>query len=118
MGRKLLADPELPNKLATGEGKSIRPCIYCYVCVGKIFLNQAVCCAANPGTGREAELDNLTLVEKPRSIGVIGGGPAGLEAARVLATRGHRVTFCEREKDLGGTARIALRTQRPAGQMA
>ncbi len=117
MGRKLLADPELPNKLAAGKEKSIRPCIYCYVCVGKIFLNEAVCCAANPGTGREAELDNLTLVEKPRRIGVIGGGPAGMEAARVLATRGHRVTLWEREKDLGGTARIAALPYEPNGQL-
>ena len=102
MGRKLLADPELPVKLAEGRPEDVRPCIYCYTCVGKIFLNQSNCCAVNPTTGREAELE-IEPAETPRRVLVVGGGPAGMEAARVAALRGHRVTLCEKSERLGGT---------------
>lgn len=102
MGRKLLADPELPQKLGAGHPEYIRPCIYCYTCVGKIFLNQPTCCAVNPATGREAEFE-ITPAAKRRRVLVIGGGPAGMEAARVAALRGHQVTLCEKSDRLGGT---------------
>jgi 2,4-dienoyl-CoA reductase (NADPH2) len=102
MGRKLLADPELPVKLGEGRPEDVRPCIYCYTCVGKIFLNQRNCCAVNPPTGREAEFE-IEPAETPRSVLVVGGGPAGMEAARVAALRGHRVTLCEKSERLGGT---------------
>ena len=102
MARKLLADPELPNKLIKGDAAAIRPCIYCYVCVSQIFVNQRVKCAANPFTGHEH--DKLILpAEQPRHIVVGGGGPAGLEAARLASLRGHRVTLLERSGRLGGT---------------
>lgn len=102
MARKLLADPELPNKLIKGDAAAIRPCIYCYVCVSQIFVNQRVKCAANPFTGHEH--DKLILpAEQPRHIVVVGGGPAGLEAARLASLRGHRVTLLERSGRLGGT---------------
>jgi 2,4-dienoyl-CoA reductase-like NADH-dependent reductase (Old Yellow Enzyme family)/NADPH-dependent 2,4-dienoyl-CoA reductase/sulfur reductase-like enzyme len=100
--RKLLADPELPNKLATHRAQDIRPCIYCYACVSQIFINQRVMCAVNAQTGREAD----TAIEPtatPRHVLVVGGGPAGMEAARVAALRGHRVTLLERSDRLGGT---------------
>ena len=102
MGRKLLADPELPVKLAEGRPEDVRPCIYCYTCVGKIFLNQSNCCAVNPATGREAEFE-IEPAQTPRRVLVVGGGPAGMEAARVAALRGHRVTLCEKSERLGGT---------------
>jgi 2,4-dienoyl-CoA reductase (NADPH2) len=102
MARKLLADPELPNKLAEGRPQDVRPCIYCYTCVGSIFLNRATCCAVNPATGCEAEFE-IDPVERPRRVLVVGGGPAGMEAARVAALRGHRVTLCESRDRLGGT---------------
>jgi len=102
MGRKLLADPELPVKLGEGRPEDIRPCIYCYTCVGKIFLNQSNCCAVNPATGREAEFA-IEPAQTPRRVLVVGGGPAGMEAARVAALRGHRVTLCEESERLGGT---------------
>jgi 2,4-dienoyl-CoA reductase (NADPH2) len=114
MGRKLLADPELPNKLAAGKPETIRPCIYCYVCVSKIFINDAMCCAVNPACGRESELNLIhsTARQQKRAL-VIGGGPGGLEAARTLSESGFDVTLWEREKDLGGTARIAALPYEP-----
>lgn len=107
LGRKLLADPDLPNKLAAGQESAIRPCIYCYICVSQIFINKPVCCAVNHSTGREHEGDILARTGVPKEILVIGGGPGGMECARLLAERGHRVSLWEKEADLGGTARIA-----------
>ncbi len=103
MARKLLAEPELPNKLAASRAEDIRPCIYCYRCVGNIYLNRRVSCAVNPATGREAELE-LIPTRKPKRVLVVGGGPAGMEAARIAARRGHTVTLCEKSERLGGTA--------------
>ncbi|CAG8863843.1 NADH oxidase [Pseudomonas fluorescens] len=102
MGRKLLADPQLPNKLQAGQLQAVRPCIYCYVCVSQIFINERVKCAVNPQTGHESERI-ITPVAAAQHVAVIGGGPAGLEAARVAALRGHRVTLLERSDRLGGT---------------
>jgi 2,4-dienoyl-CoA reductase (NADPH2) len=102
MGRKLLADPDLPNKLLQKRPGDIRPCIYCYTCVSQIFINRQVMCALNPQTGYETEV-LLTPAEQPRQVLIAGGGPAGMEAARVAALRGHRVTLCEAGARLGGT---------------
>jgi 2,4-dienoyl-CoA reductase (NADPH2) len=106
MARKLLADPELPNKLRDGRADDVRPCVYCYTCVGQIYLNEPVRCAVNPTTGREGEFE-LVAAAPPRHVVVAGGGPAGMEAARVAALRGHRVTLCERGERLGGAAIFA-----------
>jgi len=113
MGRKLLADPDLPNKLAVGVPESIRPCIYCYICVSKIFINQPMCCAVNHSMGREYEGDILARSSDSKKIVVIGGGPGGMEAARMLAEKGHNVSLWEKDKDLGGTARIASLAYEP-----
>lgn len=102
MARPLLADPALARKLAAGRPQSVRPCIYCYRCVGQIFLNESVSCAVNPAAGREAEHD-LHPAELRRRVLVVGGGPAGMEAARIAALRGHHVTLCESRDRLGGT---------------
>ena len=102
MARKLLADPELPNKLLNDQENTIRPCIYCYVCVSQIFINERVKCAVNPMTGHEFEYV-ISPAATPRHIAVIGAGPAGMEAARIAALRGHRVTLLERSDRLGGT---------------
>ncbi|WP_150303707.1 oxidoreductase [Pseudomonas saliphila] len=102
MARKLLADPELPNKLARDDAAAIRPCIYCYVCVSQIFVNERVKCAVNPFTGHESQRV-ITPAEKPQHILIVGAGPAGLEAARLGSLRGHRVTVVERSGRLGGT---------------
>ena len=101
MGRKLLADPDLPNKLAAGRSDDIRPCIYQYRCIGNIFIRDSVHCVANAQTGREHDLV-IGTASVSRRVLVIGGGPAGLEAARVLAGAGHRVELWEAGARLGG----------------
>lgn len=103
MGRKLIADPELPNKLAERTEGAVRPCLYAYRCVGNVFLREASTCVANPAAGRE---DEREIVRAPvrRKVLVAGGGPAGLETARVLRLRGHDVVLCERKQHLGGLA--------------
>jgi 2,4-dienoyl-CoA reductase (NADPH2) len=117
MGRKLLADPELPNKLAANDDKSVRPCIYCYICVSKIFMTSPMVCAVNPATGREQSLADDRKAETAKRIAVVGGGPAGMEAARVLARRGHTVTLYESQRKLGGTANIAALPYAPNGKL-
>ena len=116
MGRKLLADPDLPNKLAR-DSKSVRPCIYCYVCVSKIFLNEPMVCAVNPATGKEVALADNIKTDNAKNISIVGAGPAGLEAARVLAQRGHTVSLFEKTNKLGGTARIAALPYAPNGDL-
>jgi 2,4-dienoyl-CoA reductase (NADPH2) len=116
MGRKLLADPELPRKLRENRSADIRPCIYCYTCVSQIFLNDHVICAVNAETGFE-ESRTITPAERPRHILVVGGGPAGMEVARVAALRGHSVTLCERSNSLGGTAFFASIPYAPNGKL-
>jgi len=116
MGRKLLADPELPNKLAQGRRAEVRPCIYCYACVSQIFINQRVKCTVNPLTGHEFEAA-IEPAPQRRRILVIGGGPAGMEAARVAALRGHDVTLLERGERLGGTLFFAGLAYDPNGRL-
>lgn len=102
MARKLLADPELPNKIKQNRLQDIRPCIYCYTCISQIFLRRHVICAVNAETGFETER-SISPARTTHNIVVIGGGPAGMEAARVASLRGHRVTLIEQSSRLGGT---------------
>ncbi len=106
LGRKLLADPELPRKLTASAPEDVRPCIYCYVCVAQDFFDRPIYCAVNPLTSHEFETQ-IKPAASPRRLLVVGGGPAGMEAARVAALRGHRVTLHERSARLGGTLRFA-----------
>jgi 2,4-dienoyl-CoA reductase-like NADH-dependent reductase (Old Yellow Enzyme family)/thioredoxin reductase len=106
MGRPLLADPDLPQKLMEGRADEVRKCIYCYTCVHQIFVRNNVTCAINPATGKESE-PPAALPAGAKRVLVVGGGPAGLEAAATAAARGHRVTLYEKEKRLGGSLNFA-----------
>ena len=109
MGRQLLADPDLVNHLRSGGAPAVRPCINCYVCVEKNFFDATPCCAVNARLGR-GERHDLAAACEARRVVVIGGGPAGMEAARVAAMRGHSVTLYESSQHLGGTARFSALT--------
>ena len=101
MGRPLLADPDLPRKLAAGQPERIRRCISCENCIDSLEERFSTDCAVNPFTGREAELV-LGPVARRLHVVVVGGGPGGLEAARLASVQGHRVTLLERGDRLGG----------------
>lgn len=102
LGRALLADPDWPNKVREGRLEEIRPCIGCYEgCLERINKKKYVSCAVNPATGMEREFV-IYPAEKEKSVLVVGGGPAGMEAARIAALRGHKVSIWERGKALGG----------------
>ncbi len=106
MGRKLLADPDLPRKLAEGSTDDVRPCIYQYRCIGNIFLLDGVACVSNAATARGDE-EAPPPARRPRHVLVAGGGPAGLEVSRLLAAGGHRVTLVEAGVELGGMLLVA-----------
>lgn len=102
MGRALLADPDLPRKAAAGRLEDICPCIACNEgCIERLDLDLTITCTVNPLLGREAQFP-IAPAEKPRRVLVAGGGPGGMEAALVAAQRGHKVTLCEKQAELGG----------------
>jgi NADPH-dependent 2,4-dienoyl-CoA reductase/sulfur reductase-like enzyme len=108
VGRGLLADPDLPNHLLSGRPGMIRPCISCFHCLDAGYLKQtSVSCAVNGAVGQEREY-SIKPIKKPKRIAVIGAGPAGLEAVRVLALRGHHVILFEKENHVGGQMRFAM----------
>lgn len=113
MGRALLADPEIANKAREGRLEDIRRCIYCNNCrIGRMSPNviesrrTGLRCTVNPALLREREFE-LTPAPKRKKVMVIGGGLAGMEAARVLAERGHQVSLYEKSGELGGQWEIA-----------
>ncbi len=107
--RGQIADPDYVAKLASGEPDRIRPCTLCnQTCQVRDARNPIVTCVGEPSSGRETEdPDWYVPATAPREVTIIGGGPAGLETARVAAIRGHRVRLLERRGRLGGMARIA-----------
>ena len=106
MGRPFLADPHWPNKVKAGKLEDMRRCISCENCIDSMIEYQNLNCAVNAASGRE--LDNkLSPAAVSKRIVVIGGGPGGMEAARVSSLRGHSVTLLERQRCLGGSLRLA-----------
>ncbi len=107
LGRPLLADPELPKKIKQGRLDDIRRCIICNYCNGTSMVTmQKLSCTQNPEVGRGWEYA-IRPASSSRKVLVIGGGPAGLEAARVAALRGHKVALWEKTAELGGQVRVA-----------
>jgi 2,4-dienoyl-CoA reductase (NADPH2) len=106
MTRRILADPELPRKVAEGRLEDITPCIACVHCIDIRNKNKPVECAVNPQIGRERELV-LHPASTKKKVLVIGGGPSGMEAARVAALKGHAVRLYEKEARLGGLLPLA-----------
>lgn len=107
MGRALLADPWLPRKLEQGRDEDIVPCIGCNEgCTGMLNKRRPISCAMNPRAGNEGDF-SPARAGSPKLIAIVGGGPAGLEAARTAARGGHRVVLFEKTRQLGGMADVA-----------
>lgn len=105
MGRALLADPEIPNKVMANRGADVVKCMRCYVCMAERAVTQTRRCALNPLIGRELEGMDVTPVARPKRVLVVGGGIAGMMAAVTAAERGHEVVLCEASHELGGILR-------------
>lgn len=116
MGRQLLADPDLPNRLAAGRPDLVRTCINCYVCVAENFFDAVPVCSINADLGHY-DRPAATRADPARHVVVVGGGPAGMETARVAAGRGHRVTLLEKSERLGGTAHLSSLTTPMNGEL-
>ena len=107
IGRGLLADPDWPKKAAEGNISDIKRCIGCNIGCLKERLTKAIQCSVNPETGREAIYKIIPIKKGSRMVTIVGGGPAGLEAARMAALRGFKVTLFEKNNRLGGQMCLA-----------
>ncbi|MEP0943855.1 MAG: NADH:flavin oxidoreductase [Rhizobiaceae bacterium] len=117
--RPQLADPHLVQKVIDGQEDRIRPCVGAVYCLGRIYEGNEALCIHNPSTGREATLPHvIEPAEAPRRVVIVGAGPAGLEAARASAERGHEVTIFEAQDKPGGQIRLITRTKRRAEMAA
>lgn len=102
MGRQLLADPFLPNKVSAGQEDRIVRCLRCYTCMAERPVTFTRRCAVNPLIGREIEGMDVTPAIRPKKVMVVGAGVAGLKAAITAAQRGHKVILCEKADKVGG----------------
>ncbi|MEW6440279.1 MAG: FAD-dependent oxidoreductase [bacterium] len=105
LARPIMADPDLPRKMLEGRYDDVRMCVACGYCMTPSAWGRL--CAINPELSRELLLSKVAAAGTVKKVLVAGSGPAGMEAARVLAMRGHKVTLCEKEKEPGGLLRVA-----------
>lgn len=103
IGRPNLCDSEFANKAASGRTEEIRPCIGCGRCLTGIMFGKPIACTVNPSV----QSDTIVPADEKKKVLVIGGGPAGMEAAYVAKMRGHEVVLCEKQAELGGLLRLA-----------
>jgi len=114
IGRQLLADPEWPNKAREGRLEDIRPCIACEQCVERIYSQKPVQCSVNPLKGFEYKYlseEDIPKAKEKKKVVIVGGGLAGLEAARIAKMRGHDVVLFEESNELGGVLKLVLKTK-------
>ena len=102
LGRALFADPDLPRKVASGQLEEVRPCLACNECHHITYQLQPIRCAVNAENGRESQVNANKPAEVKKKVLIVGGGPAGMEAARIAAIKGHEVILCEGRRQLGG----------------
>ncbi|MGH7319628.1 MAG: NAD(P)-binding protein, partial [Candidatus Rokuibacteriota bacterium] len=115
MTRALIADPDLPVKALAGQSEDIRVCTGANEgCIGRLYQGLSIRCVQNPVIGHEEELGAPQPAATSRRVIVVGGGPAGMEAARLAAARGHRVSLFEQAEALGGQVRAAAMAPRRA----
>lgn len=115
MTRAHIADPHILKKVIEGREGTIRPCVGATYCLGRIYEGHGALCIHNAATGREAFMPHtISRAQDSRNVVVVGAGPAGLEAARVSAERGHKVTLIEAADKPGGQLRLIARSKRRA----
>lgn len=102
MGRALIADPFLPRKIMRGRVEDITPCLRCGECQSGMIKNKTMRCAVNPYIGREMEYFHPIPTREQKKLLIVGGGPAGMQAAITACERGHQVTLVEKSDRLGG----------------
>ena len=113
LARPIVADPQFVNKMKRGEADDITPCLRCNSCLSESFVpyvkycSRLVRCSVNPMAGREMYVRDIKQAAAPKKVLVVGGGPAGMEAAIFLADRGHQVTLAEKSDELGGAIKFA-----------